>query len=178
MNMDKQRHELDKQREEFPRCGCTRCPSQTLKKKLVLFSVLCAPLSWSDSWGQCGRAMREARGEEMSWIDMLWLSPLCQILSALERLSSLHPVSILARKRLDVSLRDLGRACRLSIKALLLRGAANEDVREEAVMEVSRTWLPARSNQRQDRLCSHDVFQLLLFLYRGPSAPSLTPSTM
>eukprot|EP00903_Cladosiphon_okamuranus_P006970 g6784.t1 len=29
----------------------------------------------------------------------------------------------------------------------MLRGAANEEVREEAAMEVSRAWLPARSNQ-------------------------------
>lgn len=92
--------------------------------------------------------MREAGGEELSWLNISWLSPLCQILSALERLSSLHPVSILARKRLDVSFLDLARACRLSVKALLLREAANEDVRKEAVTGVSRAWLSARSNQR------------------------------
>ena len=99
--------------------------------------------------------MPEACGEDMSWLGTFWLSPLCQILSALERLSSLHPVSILARKRLDVSFQDLARACRLSIQALLLPGAANKGVREEAVMEVTRAWLPARSNRRQDQLVPH-----------------------
>lgn len=116
--------------------------------------------------------------EEASWLDVLWLSPLWQIFSALERLSSLHPVSILARKRLDVSFQDLGRACRLSIKALVLREAANEDAREEAAMEVSRAWSPARPAQRQENLSR--IFSIASFEVLPPTRlrPLSRPTSM
>ncbi|CAM9847780.1 unnamed protein product, partial [Pylaiella littoralis] len=90
--------------------------------------------------------MPASSATEFSWWDVHWINPLWQLLSALERLSSLHPVSVLARKRLDVSFQDLGRACRLSLAALLLPGAANGAVREEALLEVSRSWSMSRSN--------------------------------
>ncbi len=92
--------------------------------------------------------MLEACGGEISWRDIYWLSPLWQLLSALERLSSLHPLSVLARKRLDVSFQDLARAVGLCVKACLSRGAASEAVRKEARLEVSRAWVPARSKCR------------------------------
>lgn len=96
--------------------------------------------------------MRVACQEELSWRDVHWTAPLWQLLAALERLSSLHPVSVLARKRLDVSFQDIGRACRLSLESLLLPGAASEAVREEASLDVSRAWLPASSKFR----CNHN----------------------
>ena len=92
--------------------------------------------------------MHESCEEELSWRDISWLSPLWQLLSALERLSSLHPVSVVARKRLDVSFQDLARATRLCIKASLSRGAAGEAVREEERLKLSRAWVTARSNIR------------------------------
>ncbi|CAM9584251.1 unnamed protein product, partial [Ectocarpus sp. 12 AP-2014] len=82
---------------------------------------------------------------EFSWRDVHWMAPLWQLLAALERLSSLHPVSVIARKRLDVSFPDMARACRLSVKALT-SGKASEAARDEALREVARAWSPIRSD--------------------------------
>ena len=77
------------------------------------------------------------------------MEPICQVLSALERLSSLHPLSIFARKRLDISFfPDISRAVRLSLEAMLLPGRADGVAREQASLEVSRSWLPAGAETR------------------------------
>lgn len=87
-------------------------------------------------------------GVESVWHDVDWAAPLWQLLSALERVSSLHPLSVIARKRLDISfLPDISRAVRMSLKAML-PGGAGEIAREQAYLEVLRAWNPAGANCR------------------------------
>lgn len=89
--------------------------------------------------------MQQGSGSDFSWRDVEYTAPICQVLSALERLSSLHPLSIFARKRLDISFfPDVSRAIRLSLEAMLLPGRADGVAREQASLEVSRSWLPTR----------------------------------
>lgn len=92
--------------------------------------------------------MQRASRPEFSWRDVDYMTPICQLLSALERLSSLHPLSIFARKRLDISFfPDISRAVRLSLEAMLLPGRADVTAREQASLDVSRSWLPARAER-------------------------------
>lgn len=82
--------------------------------------------------------------KEFSWGDVNYAAPLWQLLSALERMSCLHPLAIIARKRLDTSFYpDISRAVRLCFTAMLPGGGGGvgEDARGEAMLEVSRAWL-------------------------------------
>lgn len=83
---------------------------------------------------------RRIIAEELIWRNVDWAAPLWQLLSALERVSCLHPLSIIARKRLDVSFfPDICDAIRLSLQGML-PGGAGETTRAEAALEVSRAW--------------------------------------
>lgn len=86
--------------------------------------------------------MRQASDTTSFWPDVDWWAPLWQLFSAFERLSSLHPLSVTARKRLDISLADIFLAVRLCLKALV-PGGGGEVVREQAFLEVSKAWVSA-----------------------------------
>lgn len=70
-----------------------------------------------------------------------WISPIAQLLSALERVSCLHPLAIVPRKRLDITCPDIWRALRLSLEAMVFSSSAGDDAREEASLSASRAWL-------------------------------------
>lgn len=92
--------------------------------------------------------MQQACEAESFWRDVDWDALLWQLLSALERLSSLHPLAVIARKRLDISFfPDIVRAVRLSLMAMLPGGAGEVD-REKASLQVARAWVPDRANGR------------------------------
>lgn len=127
--------------------------------------------------------------QSFSWWDVHWMAPVWQLLTALERLSSLHPLSVIARKRLDISFQDLARAFSLSLMALLVPGKASEAVREEAQLEVSRAWSSSRSGVRCSSaavlICSLPTCMQLLLLYNcctcqifGPKIRSFVSSAL
>lgn len=86
---------------------------------------------------------RRIDAEEFNWRNIDWAAPLWQLLSALERVSCLHPLAIIARKRLDVSFfPDICRAIELSLQEIVsLPGGASETKRAEAALAVSRAWM-------------------------------------
>lgn len=83
---------------------------------------------------------RRVVADKLTWRNVDWAAPLWQLLSALERVSCLHPLSIIARKRLDISFfPDICGAIRLSLQGML-PGGAGESTRAEAALAVSRAW--------------------------------------
>lgn len=78
-----------------------------------------------------------------------WAAPFWQLLLALERLCCLHPLAIIARKRLDISFCDCARAMRLCLLAML-PGGSGGGAREQASRDFcsNTAWVLARVNTR------------------------------
>lgn len=98
--------------------------------------------------------MRETQNEASEeldwWHDFSWTHGVGELLTALERLSCLHPLAVVARKRLDISFYpDIAHAVKLSLAATFFPGSAGEAAREEASLDVSRTWLSSASILRR-----------------------------
>lgn len=102
------------------------------------------------------REEHDGAPEELEWWrDINWTGGVGELLSALERLSCLHPLAVVARKRLDVFFYpDIARAVRLSLLATIFPGSVGEDAREEASLDVSRTWLSSTGVAQRSDLSS------------------------
>lgn len=84
--------------------------------------------------------MEKPGGENPIWSRVKWGAPIWQLLMALERVSSLHPLAIIARKRLDISFFDFAQALRFTFQDLLLPGFDGEGARQKASLELSCSW--------------------------------------
>lgn len=69
-----------------------------------------------------------------------WGAPFWQLLTALERVSTLHPLAIIARKRLDITFFDFVQAIKLIFQDLLLPGFDRNSARQKAFLELSSAW--------------------------------------
>lgn len=80
--------------------------------------------------------MEESRRES----PLKWGDPFGQLIMALERVSSLHPLAIIARKRLDITFFDFFQAIRFIFQDLLLPGMDRAGARQQSSLELSSAW--------------------------------------